>query len=476
MKKSAFITSIILMVLLIIGCGARVDKAQTGLVKLNEKVYAYIAAGPSFENSLGANAGFVVGTKGVLVVDSRYTTKQAGELLKAIRTVTDHPIRYLVNTHYHPVNVWGNSVFKKEGAVIFARPETIRDIKKYSPAYINYYKDNNPEKYKELQDIQIVLPDSTMGDRLTLDLGSTVVILNYFGPAHTEGDCIVSIDDGEIIFTGGILSKGYHPNLGDPGADFDNWLKVLERLKKMNPEYLVPGEGKICEKEDIELEREYIVTLRNMCREKIRKDASVDDAVSSITAKGVMPGSENYYHKNILTFNIQALFQHEVISTVNPDFTFIFPPDFRVGSGGGNRSAGRIFWGRQTEDGYEEIEVQWQPTSLKQIIMQDIYDRVGSFKCTSQERELKLKEKKEILIGEKLVKAAQGAWFHETRTVSLRGQWTMAMILERGKLYTILCAVTAGGKTGIEEENIKRLEEIASTFRVISGVKTGQAR
>jgi glyoxylase-like metal-dependent hydrolase (beta-lactamase superfamily II) len=476
MKKSAFITSIIFMVLLIIGCGNRMDKGQTGLVKLNEKVYAYIAAGPSSENSLGANSGFVVGTKGVLVVDSRYTPKQARELLGAIRTVTDLPIKYLINTHYHPANVWGNSVFRKNGAVIIARPETIRDIKKYSPMYMKYYRDNNAGEYKMLQNIEIALPDSVMGDQEVLELGSTKVTLNYFGPAHTEGDCIVSIDDGKIIFTGGILSKGYHPNLGDPGADFNNWLKTLERFKKMNPEYLVPGEGKICEKEDIELERKYIVTLRDMCREKIRKGISVADAVKLITAKGVIPGSENYYHKNILTFNIHALFRHEVISTVNPDFKFVFPPDFHVGSGGGNRRVGRIFWARQTEDVYEEIEVQWQPTSLKQIIMQDIYDRVGSFKCTSQERELKLKGKKEILIGEKLVKAAQGAWFHKTRTVSLRGQWTMAMILEKGKLYTILCAATAGGKTGIEEESIKRLEEIASTFHVISEVKTGQAR
>ena len=476
MKKSALIIPIIFVVLLMSGCGSRVREEKTGLVKLNEKAYAYIAADASPENGLGANTGFVVGTKGVLVIDSRNTPKLARELLGAIRTVTDLPIIYLVNTHYHPANVWGNSVFRKEGAVIIARPETIRDIKKYSPLYMSYYKDKDPVKYKELRNIEITLPDSVMEDNLTLDLGSTKVTLNYFGPAHTEGDCIVSIDDGEIIFMGGILSKGYHPNLADRSVDFDNWLKALEIVEGMNPEYLIPGEGRICKKEDIELEKEYIVSLRNMCREKIRKDIPVADAILSISAEGVISGSENYLHKNILSFNIRSLFQHEAVSTVNPDFKFIFPSGFRAGGGGGNRKAGRIFWARQTEKGYEEIEVQWQPTSLKQLIMQDIYDRVGSFKCTAQERELKLKSKKSILIGGKSLKGAHGAWFHETGKVSLRGWWIMTMILKEGKLYTILCSTTAGGKTGIEKENIKRLEAIASTFQIISEAETGQER
>jgi len=474
MKKTVLITSIIFMAMLIIGCGSSVEREQTGLVKLNEKAYAYIAAGPSSENNLGTNAGFIVGSKGVLVVDSRYTPKLAHELLGAIRTVTDLPIKYLVNTHYHPVNVWGNSVFRKEGAVIIARPETIRDIKKYSPIYMSYYKDNNPDEYKKLKNIVIALPDSAMGDQMILDLGAAEVTLSYFGPAHTEGDCIVSVDGGKIIFTGGILSKGYHPNLADPGADFDNWLNVIERLKKMNPEYLVPGEGKICVKEDIELQREYIVNLRDMCREEIRKSTPVSSVISAAAKKAVIPGSENYYNKNILGFNIRALFQSEVLSTVKPDFKFVFPQDFRVGSGGGNSMNGRIFWARQTENGYEEIEVLWQPTICKNVIMQDVYDRIGSFKCTAQQRELKLKGKKRFLIGEKPVKAAQGAWFHKTRTVHLRGWWTMAMIIENDKLYTILCATTAGGREKIEQENIKRLEAIASTFQIISKEKVSK--
>jgi hypothetical protein len=108
--------------------------------------------------------------------------------------------------------------------------------------------------------------------------------------------------------------------------------------------------------------------------------------------------------------------------------------------------------------------------------MQDIYDRAKNFKCTAQERELKLKSKKRVLIGEKSLKGAHGAWFHETGKVSLRGWWTLTMVLEEGKLYTILCATTAGGRTGIEEENIKRLEAIASTFQIISEVETDKAR
>ncbi|MDZ7860524.1 MAG: MBL fold metallo-hydrolase [Candidatus Krumholzibacteriota bacterium] len=466
--KTRTAAAVLLTVMVICGCERGVDREQTGLVKLNEETYAYIAESPSFENGLGANAGFVVGEEGVLVVDSRYTPELAGELLRSIRTVTDLPVKYLVNTHYHPVNVWGNSVFREEGAVIIARPETKRDIKKYSPMYKNYYMKKTPKKYKELQDIEIVPPDSVMGKRLSLDLGGTAVTLDYFGPAHTEGDCIVSVGEGEIIFTGGILSKGYHPNLADPNADYDNWLTVLEKLIGMNPAYLVPGEGKVCLTDDIEPQREYITSLRNMCREKIRRGVPVEAAVSSITAEGVIQGSEDYHQENILSFNIRSLFRKEAFSTINPDFKFVLPSDFRVGGGGGNRKAGSIYWMKATGKKYEEIEVQWQPTARRQIIMPDIYDLAGNFECTAGHRELKIKGKKEVLIGAKPVKAVHGAWFQKTKTVSLRGMWTLTAVIENGKLYTILCAATAGGKQEIEKESIRDLEEIVSTFLTIS--------
>ncbi|HMA76178.1 MAG TPA: MBL fold metallo-hydrolase [Candidatus Krumholzibacteriaceae bacterium] len=468
MKIGAAAAAVLLTVIVICGCERGVDIEQTGLVKLDEKTYAYIAEGPSFENGLGANAGFVVGGEGVLVVDSRYTPELAGELLRSIRTVTDLPVKYLVNTHYHPVNVWGNSVFRKEGAVIISRPETKRDIKRYSHMYKNYYKKKNPEKYKELQDIEIVPPDSMMGKRLSLDLGGTEVTLDYFGPAHTEGDCIVSVGEGKIIFTGGVLSKGYHPNLADPNADYDNWQAVLEKLKEMDPVYLVPGAGKVCLKEDIETESEYITSLRDMCREKIRKGVPVEEAVSSITAEGVIQGSGDYHQENILSFNIRSLLRKEAFSTINPDFKFVLPSDFRVGGGAGNRKIGRIYWMRRTGNKYEEIEVQWQPTAREQIIMPDIYDRAGNFECTAQQRELKIKGEKEILIKGSPVKAAYGAWFHKTKTVSLRGMWTLTAVIEKNKLYTILCAATAGGKQEIEKESIRDLEEIVSTFETIS--------
>src|SRR5215472_7232218 len=85
--------------------------------KIADGVYAAISPDRS---KAGSNAGFVVGTNGVLVVDSFVGVDPAKELLAEIRKVTELPIRFVVNTHYHLDHTGGNAVFAAAGATILA--------------------------------------------------------------------------------------------------------------------------------------------------------------------------------------------------------------------------------------------------------------------------------------------------------------------------------------------------------------------
>ena len=114
-----------------------------------------------------------------------------------LRFLTDLPVGYLVNTHYHPDHVWGNGIFRAEGAVIIARPETAIEMERYSPVYRDYYRERKPAVFEMIRDVELALPDSLVTGNIVLDLGGTEVAVDFHGPAHTAGDLVVplAIDD-----------------------------------------------------------------------------------------------------------------------------------------------------------------------------------------------------------------------------------------------------------------------------------------
>src|SRR5882757_10083471 len=115
---------LLLLLLLLFAAAAVAVSAQTpetlpfALKPLGHGVYAAI---DDAKGDAGANAGFVIGDDGVLVVDTFENEKAARALLAEIRKLTPLPIKFVVNTHYHLDHVAGNRVFRNVGAVIVAQ-------------------------------------------------------------------------------------------------------------------------------------------------------------------------------------------------------------------------------------------------------------------------------------------------------------------------------------------------------------------
>ncbi len=452
---------VLLGALAVSGCGKK-NVDATGLVKLSGRVYAMIASGPTAAQGLGANSGFVVGDDGVLVIDSRYTPGLANELLEAIRSVTNAPVRYVVNTHYHPDHAWGNMVFKAQGAVIVARPETRDALLKYSPTYLEFYKRRSADTYELLKDVQVTAPDTTFGDETEIDLGGVTVVLRFFGPAHTAGDCVVIVPKDKIAFVGGLLSNGYHPNMGDPGADFDNWIAALDKLGASKFARIVPGQGRVCGAEELAVESKYIQTIRNRCEQGIRSMVPLEQAASSI----VVPGAEAYLQPNLLPFNVQAVYRREMIRVVQPDFTVDLPEEFQISDGGGNTKLGFIRWTAALEKGSLEIDTQWKVTPSREVIVQDIGDMVARYSQTGSV-EMKIEGSKRIDVGGEKAIASYGSWYSkEGAGLPASGAWTWALAIRGDKIYSIRLMADAGGDRKKTNENRAYLETLASTFRI----------
>jgi len=112
------LTGILISLVLFSSFALAAENPDFTVKKLGEGIYAAVSGDGS---KAGSNAGFIVGSNGVLVVDTFEDVAPAKELLAEIRKVTKLPIKFVVNTHYHLDHTGGNAVFAQEGATIIAQ-------------------------------------------------------------------------------------------------------------------------------------------------------------------------------------------------------------------------------------------------------------------------------------------------------------------------------------------------------------------
>ncbi|MEN6617268.1 MAG: MBL fold metallo-hydrolase [Syntrophorhabdus sp.] len=259
--------------------------AAERLTRIAENVYSYVGVkNGSKANSFGANAGIIIGNDGIIVVDTLISAKEAQRFIKDIRAISDKPIRYVVNTHYHLDHVFGNSEFVKLGAVIIAQDndkaamlrsaeETLKNINRYGM------------NQEDMAGTTAAYPVITYGDRMTIDIGGQIVDLIHARYSHTSGDTLVYLRDKKILFTGDILFTDYHPFLGE--GNIEEWAKELDDIRTMDVEKIIPGHGPLSGKKDVEDMKSYIILF-----DRVAKDlASRSNDVQAITAelKAVLP-------------------------------------------------------------------------------------------------------------------------------------------------------------------------------------------
>src|SRR5690349_18942824 len=157
--------------------------------QIGPDLYAYIS-----DNDASANSTFLVSDQGILVVDTGLNAQEGGKLLEEIRKVSPAPVRWIVNTHYHPDHRGGNSVVGKDAIIIsteFTREKTEKRIQENSV-------------------------NETVGPKgLVLYVGGHEVRIYHPGPAHTQGDLVVYFPDEHAIVTGDLFLTNSCPAMDD---------------------------------------------------------------------------------------------------------------------------------------------------------------------------------------------------------------------------------------------------------------------
>jgi cyclase len=219
----------------------------------------------------------VIGDDGVLVVDSSHFPTLARRMIADIRKLTAKPVRFVVNTHWHPDHVFGNAAFREAfpGVAIIAHEETRRLVLKDDPQYIDAQRATarmaaqlrqtqqtgktkaggaiGPDDVRVLHDtvpalegtvgdseVDLLAPWLTFRDEMTVHLGRREVRILHLGRGNTAGDAVVYVPDAKVLATGDIVVK---PTPYAYGSYLSEWATSLRKLEGFDAKMIVPGHG-----------------------------------------------------------------------------------------------------------------------------------------------------------------------------------------------------------------------------------------
>jgi cyclase len=268
------------------------------LEKVSERVWCLFGR--------GGNVGFMVTDDGILVVDDQYGDIAPG-IVEQIRTVSDKPIRYLINTHYHADHTGGNKTFQAFATIVAqdkVRPRLLEfpkvimetfpgrikalqleidGIKDAADPYrealtkdvgiMQFFVDNT----KDFDPATVAAPGITFDSRVTLWLGDQPVEVFHNGPGHTDGDAVVWFRKEKVLHAGDLLFNGLVPFIDTAGGGSANgYLSNLDRILASLPAEtrVIAGHGPVTDMAGLRHARDFLKDLQREVEKAVKKGLS----------------------------------------------------------------------------------------------------------------------------------------------------------------------------------------------------------
>lgn len=236
--------------------------------KLKQGLYVLYGVGPN------SNVGLSVGEDGAFIIDAQFSAT-SDNLVKTIREITDKPIRFVINTHYHRDHNEGNRYFRQAGAMILAHNNVRSRLQGKS---IGGTRANiSPAPAEEL-------PFITFDETTTMYLNGEEVHLFWTGRAHTDGDIIVYFRQSNVMYSGDVFFNHRFPYIDHAGGgSLSGLLANAEKLIGLidNDTLLVPGHHKPGNKADLQLFYDTVTRTEREIRALIEAGQSIDDILAA---------------------------------------------------------------------------------------------------------------------------------------------------------------------------------------------------
>ena len=223
----------------------------------------------------GGNVGVSVGEDGVFLVDDQYAPLTE-KILAAIRELSDQPVRFVINTHWHGDHTGGNENLGQAGAIIVAH-DNVR--KRLSTAQVlEVFDAEYPARPK------VALPVITFSEALTFHLNGYELHAFHVENAHTDGDAIIVFRDANVVHMGDTYFNGRYPFIDvEHGGTIDGMIAAANLVLGMvdDDTKIIPGHGPLSNKVELTAYRDMLVGVRERVLAEIESGKTLDDAVTA---------------------------------------------------------------------------------------------------------------------------------------------------------------------------------------------------
>jgi glyoxylase-like metal-dependent hydrolase (beta-lactamase superfamily II) len=246
--------------------------------KVTDGVYALVGETTQRSSAnLGNNSthGVIVTNEGVILIDSGASYLGAKDIHEVIQTITDQPIKIVINTGGQDHRWLGNDYFQQLGARTISSTKARQDHKTRVDQHMTGLEHFLGDSLKGTEP---VFATETFEKNTTIQLGSAKLELYYFGPAHTAGDIVVWMPSTKTMFAGDVVFNDRMLGIG-PAKNFQSWIDVFKKMAEFNPEHVVPGHGRASDLETSTKDtHDYLVFLKTEIGKILENDGDMLEA------------------------------------------------------------------------------------------------------------------------------------------------------------------------------------------------------
>jgi cyclase len=246
------------------------DTVQVRAVQLSPGLHVLFGA--------GGNIGLSTGPDGTFIIDDQFAPLTQ-KIVAAIRTVTDKPVKYVINTHWHGDHTGGNANFGAAGAVIVAQD----NVRKRMSAAQFAAAANQPAASPASVNPRVALPVVTFTDAVTFHLNGDSIAIRRLDPAHTDGDAIVHFMKVNAVHMGDAFNNTGLPFIDRAsGGNSAGIVAAADLVYAMtnNETRIIPGHGAVTDRTRLKAWRDAVATLRERIATEVRSGKTIEQVLA----------------------------------------------------------------------------------------------------------------------------------------------------------------------------------------------------